>query len=253
MRLPPTAPLRRPVGTRAPHRVWTDVFGNLSPAGQRDAWPCSTPASSMLTRTCRATCQHLYVRSPGIAAADRPKNSAGTWLARSSPPPRGQRARSITGVEVRRCPRDACHRPRRRWHRPRLATSSKAWSGRSARRRRHQHEHQQPGLLGVAGRRSTLSWAHDVFVVAPATGNDGSSSVTFPAGDRGVVGGLRHRPFRRARAEGEPRRGHVPCRGGHPLHRPGWRLHVHHRDVGIVSDRRGAATCRRGDRTPRTA
>ena len=31
------------------------------------------------------------------------------------------------------------------------------------------------------------AWAHNVVVVA-ATGNDGSSSVTFPAGDRGVVG-----------------------------------------------------------------
>ncbi len=31
------------------------------------------------------------------------------------------------------------------------------------------------------------AWANDVVVVA-ATGNDGSSSVTFPAGDRGVIG-----------------------------------------------------------------
>ena len=31
------------------------------------------------------------------------------------------------------------------------------------------------------------AWAHNVVVVA-ATGNDGSSTVTFPAGDRGVIG-----------------------------------------------------------------
>jgi subtilisin family serine protease len=31
------------------------------------------------------------------------------------------------------------------------------------------------------------AWANDVVVVA-ATGNDGSSAVTFPAGDRGVIG-----------------------------------------------------------------
>ena len=44
-----------------------------------------------------------------------------------------------------------------------------------------------PGYSASLQAAIDYAWAHDVVVVA-ATGNDGSSSVTFPAGDRGVVG-----------------------------------------------------------------
>ena len=44
-----------------------------------------------------------------------------------------------------------------------------------------------PGYSAALQAAIDYAWANDVVVVA-ATGNDGSSTVTFPAGDRGVVG-----------------------------------------------------------------
>ena len=44
-----------------------------------------------------------------------------------------------------------------------------------------------PGFSPALQAAIDYAWAHDVVVVA-ATGNDGSSTATFPAGDRGVIG-----------------------------------------------------------------
>ena len=44
-----------------------------------------------------------------------------------------------------------------------------------------------PGYSASLQAAIDYAWAHNVVVVA-ATGNDGSSTVTFPAGDRGVIG-----------------------------------------------------------------
>ena len=44
-----------------------------------------------------------------------------------------------------------------------------------------------PGYSSALQAAIDYAWDNDVVVVA-ATGNDGSSSVTFPAGDRGVIG-----------------------------------------------------------------
>ena len=44
-----------------------------------------------------------------------------------------------------------------------------------------------PGYSAALQAAIDYAWAHDVVVVA-ATGNDGSSTATFPAGDRGVIG-----------------------------------------------------------------
>ena len=44
-----------------------------------------------------------------------------------------------------------------------------------------------PGYSPALQAAIDYAWAHNVVVVA-ATGNDGSSTVTFPAGDRGVIG-----------------------------------------------------------------
>jgi len=44
-----------------------------------------------------------------------------------------------------------------------------------------------PGFSPALQAAIDYAWAHNVVVVA-ATGNDGSSAVTFPAGDRGVIG-----------------------------------------------------------------
>ena len=44
-----------------------------------------------------------------------------------------------------------------------------------------------PGYSSALQAAIDYAWDHDVVVVA-ATGNDGSSAVTFPAGDRGVIG-----------------------------------------------------------------
>ena len=65
--------------------------------------------------------------------------------------------------------------------------------GRSARRRRHQHELQQPGLLGALQAAIDYAWDHDVVVVA-ATGNDGSSSRHVPRRRPRRHRRLRHRP-----------------------------------------------------------
>ena len=44
-----------------------------------------------------------------------------------------------------------------------------------------------PGFSAALQAAIDYAWDHDVVVVA-ATGNDGSSSASYPAGDRGVVG-----------------------------------------------------------------
>jgi len=44
-----------------------------------------------------------------------------------------------------------------------------------------------PGYSSALQAAIDYAWAHNVVVVA-ATGNDGSSAATFPAGDRGVIG-----------------------------------------------------------------
>ena len=44
-----------------------------------------------------------------------------------------------------------------------------------------------PGYSAALQAAIDYAWAHNVVVVA-ATGNDGSSTSTFPAGDRGVIG-----------------------------------------------------------------
>ena len=44
-----------------------------------------------------------------------------------------------------------------------------------------------PGFSDALQAAIDYAWAHNVVVVA-ATGNDGSSTATFPAGDRGVIG-----------------------------------------------------------------
>ena len=44
-----------------------------------------------------------------------------------------------------------------------------------------------PGYSAALQAAIDYAWAHDVVLVA-ATGNDGSSPPTFPAGDRGVIG-----------------------------------------------------------------
>ena len=44
-----------------------------------------------------------------------------------------------------------------------------------------------PGFSAALQAAIDYAWAHDVVVVA-AVGNDGSSTATFPAGDRGVIG-----------------------------------------------------------------
>ena len=60
--------------------------------------------------------------------------------------------------------------------------------GRRPRRRRHQHVLQQStGYSAALQAAIDYAWANNVVLVA-ATGNDGSSAVTFPAGDRGVIG-----------------------------------------------------------------
>ena len=104
------------------------------------------------------------------------------------------------------------------------------------------------------------AWAHDVVVVA-ATGNDGSSTVTFPAGDRGVIG-VSNTDSSDALNAGRPTTArHVPrcARHRHRDHCRGRWDFVDHRHVGLGGRgvrRRGAAAggrsvrLQRGDRRP---
>ena len=68
-----------------------------------------------------------------------------------------------------------------------------------------------PGYSAALQAAIDYAWAHDVVVVA-ATGNDGSSAATYPAGDRGVIGVSNTNAVRPARRELEPRGRHVPRR-----------------------------------------
>ena len=91
------------------------------------------------------------------------------------------------------------------------------------------------------------AWDHDVLVVA-ATGNDGSSAPSYPAGDRGVVGVSNTDQSDQPGRFFELRSRHVP-RGARRRHRhpPGWRRDdVHQRHVGLVGRGR-----RRGGPAPR--
>ena len=83
------------------------------------------------------------------------------------------------------------------------------------------------------------AWDNNVVVVA-ATGNDGSSTPTFPAGDRGVVGVSNTDMTDSLDAVEQLRRRHVPRRAGHghPHDDRGRRVRQRHGHVGRRGDRR---------------
>ena len=113
-----------------------------------------------------------------------------------------------------------------------------------------------PGYSQALQAAIDYAWSHGVVVVA-ATGNDGSSIATFPAGDRGVVG-VSSTDFNDALDAFEQLwTGHVPGR-------PGRRDRDHGDGRGLRDDQRnvgggGRGGRRRGaaaglvDSTPRTA
>ncbi len=78
-----------------------------------------------------------------------------------------------------------------------------------------------PGFSDALQAAIDYAWAHNVVVVA-ATGNDGSSTVTFPAGDRGVIGVSNTDQTDALERVVELRRRHVPRRARAPTSRP-WR------------------------------
>ena len=105
-----------------------------------------------------------------------------------------------------------------------------------------------PGYSAALQAAIDYAWAHDVVVVA-ATGNDGSSSATFPAGDRGVVGVSNTDQDDSAARVVQLRRGRVPgCSWDLDRHaRCGRRDHDHHGNVGLVGHgRRGGGPAARG-------
>ena len=82
----------------------------------------------------------------------------------------------------------ARHRPRCRRHRPGQRHHRGRRLGRRSRRRRHPHGLQRnPGYSSALQAAVDYAWSNGVVLVA-AAGNDGSSTATFPAGDRGVIG-----------------------------------------------------------------
>ena len=152
-----------------------------SPRRRARTSPCSTPASTP--------------RTPDLAG----KLVAGRPCSTAPPRRRPERPRHRDGRHHRGRDRQ------RQGHRRRRLRGRHGHAGQRARRRRHrpgQRHHRgrrlgadhgadvilmsfsQPGLLGRAAGRGRLRLGHGVVLVA-ATGNDGSSPPTFPAGDRG--------------------------------------------------------------------
>ena len=91
------------------------------------------------------------------------------------------------------------------------------------------------------------AWANDVVVVA-ATGNDGSSAATFPAGDRGVIGVSNTDRSDTLAPSSNHGAGRVPCRarGGGHHDSPGRRHHFCDWHVGLIGGGRrcgSAAPC----------
>ena len=92
-----------------------------------------------------------------------------------------------------------------------------------------------PGYSAALQAAIDYAWANNVVIVA-ATGNDGSSAVTFPAGDRGVIGVSNTDQSDTLAPSSNYGAGRVPCRprGGNPHYCPGRRLHFCHGHVGVV-------------------
>ena len=89
-----------------------------------------------------------------------------------------------------------------------------------------------PGYSPALQAAIDYAWANDVVLVA-ATGNDGSSVPTFPAGDRGVIGVSN--TDQTDALDASSNYGADTFLGapgvGHPDHRAGRRHHLHHRHV----------------------
>ena len=182
-----------------------------SPLAARPS-PCSTPASTHRIRTSPASSWPARRCSTAPTARADP-NGHGTAMAgivaAATDNGIGIAGVGYAGVKVMPVtrPRRRRHGPGQRHHRGRRLRGR-------PRRRRHPHVVQQPGLLARPCRlRSTTPGRTDVVVVA-ATGNDGSSTATFPAGDRGVIG-VSSTDFNDALdASSQLRRRHVPRRPG---------------------------------------
>ncbi len=163
---------------------WTDVFGNVSPAGSAVVALLDTGVDAShpdLAGQLVAGASML----DGVAATDDP-NGHGTWMAgiiaAATDNGTGIAGVGYAGVSVM---------PVTVLDADGLGQDSDiiegvVWAV--------QHgadvinmSFSNPGYSASLQAAIDYAWAHDVVVVA-ATGNDGSSSVTFPAGDRGVVG-----------------------------------------------------------------
>ena len=218
--------------------------------------PCSTPASTPTTPDLAgqlvAGTSHAGRRRPATDRPQRPRHRDGGHHRRRDRQRHGHRRRRLRGRQGH-----AGHRPRRRRPRPGQRHHRRRRLGGPARRRRHQHE-----LLATRATRPSLqaaidyAWANDVVVVA-ATGNDGSSTVTFPAGDRGVIGvSATDQSDTLAPSSNYGPSMFLAAPGVDIVdHGPGRRLHLGHRHLRVVGDRRGRGgpAARERSAAPRTA
>ena len=99
-----------------------------------------------------------------------------------------------------------------------------------------------PGYSTSLQKAVDYAWSHNVVLVA-ATGNDGSTTVNYPAGDRSVVGVASTDLERPRRARPATRRRRVPRRPGRgrPLDPDRWRLQRDHRHLRLGGSVAGAA------------
>ena len=163
---------------------WTNVFGTVTPAGTR-SWPCSTPASTPPPRTSPASSSPGASMLDGVSATSDP-NGHGTWMAGiiAAATDNGTGIAGVGFAGVRVMPVTVLGADG-------LGQDSDiiegvVWAV--------QHgadvinmSFSNPGYSASLQAAIDYAWANNVVVVA-ATGNDGSSAVTFPAGDRGVIG-----------------------------------------------------------------
>ena len=174
---PTSGRCRRSAGTTssAPSPVAAARSSPLLDTGVDGSHPTSPVSSCRAPASSTARDRH---RRP-----QRPRHRHGRDHRRRDRQRRGHR-----GHRLRRRQGHARHRPRRERPRPGQRHHRRASSGPSTTAPTSSTcPSPTPATRRALQAAIDYAWAHNVVVVA-ATGNDGSSTVTFPAGDRGVIG-----------------------------------------------------------------
>ncbi len=247
------APPRPPPMTRRygdqwslPQIGWDQVYGSVTPSGSAIVAVLDTgvDASHPDIDDSLVTGASFVAGSAWNDRRQRPRHRDGGHRRR-----RDRQRHRRRGRRLRRRQGHAGHRPRPRRARPRQRHHRRPRLGRRPRRRRRSSwPSRRPGYSSALQAAIDYAWANGVVLVA-ATGNDGSSAPTFPAGDRGVIGVSNTDQSDTLNASSNYGAVDVPCRprDRDPDPRPGRRHHLRHRLVRVRGRRggRGCAAARR--------